>query len=81
TMWSMTMPNNGNNCAVVFGGGAQKRTNYDEYMEFESYFWRMNGSKLEVCLLVDTYSRPHASQSFESCDIPLYIMIIDTTGI
>lgn len=81
TMWSMTMPNNGNNCAVVFGGGAQKRTNYDEYMEFESYFWRMNGSKLEVRLLVDTYSRPHASQSFESCDIPLYIMIIDTTGI
>ena len=50
-------------------------------MEFESYFWRMNGSKLEVRLLVDTYSRPHASQSFESCDIPLYIMIIDTTEI
>ncbi|EMD0828655.1 hypothetical protein VP018_000409 [Morganella morganii] len=81
--WSMALPNNGSNCAVVIGGGGAYRADYDEFVEFNSLFWRINGNKLEIQSDTDRFARPGilggANPSHFS--MPLFILIVDTTGI
>lgn len=81
--WSMTLPGNPNNCAVVVGGGNSYRADSDEYVEFNSLFWRINGSKLEIQSMTDIFARPGilGGQNPSRFTMPLFIMIVDVTGL
>lgn len=81
--WSMTLPNNGNNCAVVIGGGGSYRSDSDEYVEFNSLFWRISGATLQIQSFTDRYSRPNiwGGPNPSKFTMPLFIMVIDITGL
>lgn len=79
--WSMTLPNNGQDVAVVVGGGSQVRVDQDEYMEWSSLYWRINGSKLEIQSFVERFARPYSGFYGSSCQIPIFLIIVNVAGL
>lgn len=78
-LWTYTLPNDGKSYAFCIGGGTQSRFEDGDFGEWWSYYWRLNGRTLEVKWLMDTQYRSPSYWNDQS-QIPLFLMIIDVTG-